>query len=163
MMININEMEIFLNPRLAQMGLKILKFSIWRSNKNIPNVDILIEKENLDSTNLGNCSSVHSIARLWLKNEGFGNKVNLTVRGPGIDRELFNLEDFKRFSSAKIKVTFKELLNERKKFEGFIKAIEDEIITLENCEEKISFNLENMEKANIVPDWKKILKESKVD
>lgn len=156
-MLNIREMESFFCGAVKDLGLKVLKCTFWRNQKNVPSIDIIIENNSGVST-LKDCSEANKIAMLWLKKEGFAGKVNLCVRVPGIDRELFTLEDFQRFKGSNIRVTFKELMAGRRRVEGIIQSAELDSITLVKDSNVCKFHLENVEKANIIPDWKSVMK-----
>jgi ribosome maturation factor RimP len=161
MISNINEMEIFISQQAQNIGLAIRKFTIWRSTKNIPNIDILVERDDYELTNVGECVKIHKIANLWLKNMSMLGKVNVVVRSPGIDRELLTLEDYQRFLNSQIKIKLKDEENGRRNLQGFLKSLKDEMIVLEIEGRPIEIAFQNVEKANIVPDWGKIFKEAK--
>lgn len=155
------EMHDFLVQESALIDLKILKYSMWHSENNNINLDILVEKADLSPTNLDDCTKVNKLALLWLKNNNLANRTNLCVRAPGLDRELFSIEDFIRFIGEKVQVELKELTNNRKRLKGFIKSVECDLITLETDSEKFEIQWDLIEKASIVPDWDKIMKEAR--
>ena len=156
------ELRTFLENESKDIGLKILKFSIWHSESNNTNLDILIEKEDNSPTDLNDCSKINKLALLWLKNNNLLNKTNLSVRVPGIDRELFSPQDFARFVGEKVQIELKELTKDRKRIKGFIKSVECDLITLESDSNDFQIQWDLIEKASIIPDWDKIMKLTKI-
>jgi ribosome maturation factor RimP len=156
-----DDLKSFLEEQANNFEISILKFSIWRSSANTPNLDILIERKGYEPTGIAECTKIHKQINLWLKNENMLGKVKIVVRCPSIDRELFSIEDFERFKAEKMSITLKDLVDGQRNLKGFIKSIKDEIIAFENEGSLIEISLENIEKARLVPDWAKIMKESK--
>ncbi len=156
------ELRTFLENESKDIGLKILKFSIWHSESNNTNLDILIEKEDNSPTDLSDCSKINKLALLWLKNNNLLNRTNLSVRVPGIDRELFSPQDFARFVGEKVQIELKELTKDRKRIKGFIKSVECDLITLESDSNDFQIQWDLIEKASIIPDWDKIMKLTKI-
>ncbi len=157
-----NQMHEFLAKECDGLNLKILKFSTWHTENNNVNVDIIVEKADLQPTDLSDCSKINKLALLWLKNANMNRRTNLSVRVPGIDRELFNPQDFERFAGQQVQIELKELINNRKRYKGFIKFVKYDLITLESNSEIIELDWNLIEKASIVPDWDKIMKKVKV-
>ena len=55
---------------------------------------------------------------------------HLEVSSPGIDRPLVRARDFAAYVGHEVKVELSDLLNGRKRFRGFIKAVDDESVTI---------------------------------
>jgi|GEM_PF-3121461 len=155
------EMHQFLIQEAGPLELKILKFSMWHSENNNINLDILVERADLAVTGLEECNKINKLALLWLKNNNLSGRTNLCVRVPGLDRELFSLEDFRRFIGEKVNVELKELIHNRKRLKGFIKSVEYDVITLETDSERFEIQWDLVEKSSIIPDWDKIMKEAR--
>lgn len=158
-----NEMENFLKEEAAGLNLKILKFSTWHTENNTINLDILVEKADLQPTDLADCSKINKLALMWLKNANMLKKTNLCVAVPGIDRELFSLDDYQRFVGKQIRMELKEPITEnRKRIKGFIKFVKCDLITIESNSDTFEIKWDLIEKASIVPDWDNIMKKAKV-
>lgn len=157
-----NQLHEFLAQESALINLKILKFSTWHTENNNINLDILIEKADLQPTDLSDCSKVNKLALLWLKNANMSSKTNLSVRVPGIDRELFTPDDFARFIGQQVQIELKDAIDNRKRFKGFIKSVKCDLIAIESSCQILEFDWHLIEKATIVPDWDKIMKKVKV-
>jgi ribosome maturation factor RimP len=80
----------------------------------------------------------------------------LEVSSPGIERELYSLEDFRRFEGRLAKVKTKSELEGQKTFVGPITAIDGETITVEDRSlGPVSFSYADVAKANLKIDLSK--------
>ena len=80
----------------------------------------------------------------------------LEVSSPGIERELYSLEDFRRFEGRLAKVKTKSEIEGQKTFVGPITAIDGETITVEDRSlGPVSFSYGDVAKANLKIDLSK--------
>ena len=80
----------------------------------------------------------------------------LEVSSPGIERELYSLEDFRRFEGRLAKVKTKSEIEGQKTFVGPITAIDGEMITVEDRSlGTVSFSYGDVAKANLKIDLSK--------
>ena len=90
----------------------------------------------------------------------------LEVSSPGLDRKLSKSEDYQRFLGSLVKLSTRDPVNGNQHFEGRLKAMHDDRITLElaarNKSKKheaveagteVEIALANVEKANLVPEF----------
>ncbi len=78
---------------------------------------------------------------------------NLEVSSPGVDRPLFRAEHYLRFTGHRCKLRLVEPQEGRRNFIGTILGVEDACVILEVDGEPISLPLDQVEKANLVPEW----------
>lgn len=78
---------------------------------------------------------------------------DLEVSSPGMDRPLFTPEQFKKVIGGTIKLKLYEKYNNRKRFSGILKAVDDEdvVIDCDNEEYKVPFRL--IERARLIPQF----------
>lgn len=74
----------------------------------------------------------------------------LEVSSPGLDRILFNLDQFKEYAGYHAKVRLTRSFEGRRNFSGQIKAVEDNEVVLIIGEEELTLPYELIEKANLV-------------
>src|SRR5690606_26220182 len=55
---------------------------------------------------------------------------HLEVSSPGIDRPLVRARDFRTYIGHEVKIELTDLLDGRKRFRGFIEAVDDEAVTI---------------------------------
>ncbi len=77
----------------------------------------------------------------------------LEVSSPGADRPLFKAEHFERFAGSLVKLKLKVPLEGRRKFKGRLNGIKDGEITVESEDGELVFALQDIEKAQLVPEW----------
>ena len=82
----------------------------------------------------------------------------LEVSSPGMDRRLLNMADFRRYTGSKVKLLTHELIENQKHFEGRLKEVSENSVTLEIGGSKkheprtVEIPLAQVEKANLVPE-----------
>jgi ribosome maturation factor RimP len=81
----------------------------------------------------------------------------LEVSSPGIERELYSVEDFRRFDGRLVKVKTKEEIDGQKTFVGTITGIDDDgTITVEDrTRGSVRFTFAEIAKANLKIDLSK--------
>lgn len=83
-----------------------------------------------------------------------GEHYNLEVSSPGVERKLSKLADFQRFAGQKAKVSLSEPVESQKHWEGTIRGVEGNLVTLEPSEGKIvQIPLDLVRKANLKFEW----------
>lgn len=76
----------------------------------------------------------------------------LEVSSPGLDRPLKKESDFVRFAGKTIKIKLRIALHGQKNFVGIIREINDGILGLDVEGRVLHINLDNLEKARLVPE-----------
>jgi len=84
----------------------------------------------------------------------------LEVSSPGLDRPLRRETDFARFAGREARIRLTEGVDGRRNFSGHLRGAHDGIVEID-CDGRV-YNLpvEDVAKANLVPDWDKELKRS---
>ncbi len=84
----------------------------------------------------------------------------LEVSSPGIDRPLFKLEHYEKFSGSVAKIKLSRMLDGRRKFQGELRGINDQNIVIilagstghEDETQEISIPFNMIDSGRIVPD-----------
>lgn len=77
----------------------------------------------------------------------------LEVSSPGLDRPLRKVADFVRFAGSKVDVKMRmKDENGRKRFIGLLKGAKDGVALVEVDGREVALNLDDMDKARLVPD-----------
>ncbi|VAX08591.1 Bacterial ribosome SSU maturation protein RimP [hydrothermal vent metagenome] len=102
---------------------------------------------------LDNCSKVsHQISGVLEVEDLIRGKFNLEVSSPGLDRPLFTLAHFQRFTGEDVKLRLRQPLNGQRKFKGVISAVENERIQIVLDENQVlELEIDEIEKANLIP------------
>lgn len=77
----------------------------------------------------------------------------LEVSSPGMDRPLYEPEQFRRFTGAEISVRLRAAFDGRRKFQGILVGVEDGEIVLLSGEHEYLFPLADIERANLLPKF----------
>jgi len=90
-----------------------------------------------------------------------GSSYTLEVSSPGLDRKLSRATDYERFAGSKVRVSTREAIEGTHSFEGRLQGLRDGRVALDLPASKkaaartIEIELANVEKANLVPEFKK--------
>ena len=136
-----------LNEIVEKEGIRVINISI-NGVSNSPNIQIIIDSN--DGINLENCSFVSKIAGDLIKiNDYFTDDYNLEVSSPGVNRQLFSIDDFNLYLGSLVKIKLKKQLKNQKNFLGKIKSLKNDIIIISTDKEDIEIDFKNIKKANI--------------
>jgi len=108
-----------------------------------------------DGITVKDCSDVsHQVSGVLEVEEPIKGAFTLEVSSPGIDRPLFNFEQFKKFVGSKVKLKLYHAIEGKRKITGVIESIEDDNINIKDAESEQIFQLQidDIDKANIISD-----------
>lgn len=75
---------------------------------------------------------------------------DLEVSSPGIDRPLFEADDYTRFAGHKAKIRLAVPLNGRKNFKGMLQGMQDDSVLIDVDSEIFALPIHDIAKANLV-------------
>ncbi len=138
-------------------GLELVQVEIIGSTKN-PTVRVFIDKPG--GVTHEDCSAVSRRIELILDAEDFlPSAYSLEVSSPGLERELYNLKDFKRFAGNLAKVKTNATVDGQRNFRGRIISVEGEEIAFEDkTKGTVRFPYSVVAKANLEIDLQEELK-----
>ena len=136
-----------LNEIVEKENMRVVNISISGVSKN-PNIQIIIDSE--DGVNLDDCSFVSKVTSDLINiNNYFADDFNLEVSSPGINRQLFTIEDYVLYIGSLVKIKLKKQINNQKNFLGEIRKVESETVTISADDREIEIEFDNIKKANI--------------
>jgi ribosome maturation factor RimP len=117
-----------------------------------PNVRVFIDKPG--GVSVGDCTTVSRQMEAVLDAEDFiSSAYVLEVSSPGLERELYSLSDFEKFSGNLAKVRTHQPINGQRNFRGRIKHTDGENIIFEDkTNGEVSFPYDLVAKANLEID-----------
>ncbi|MGB7069315.1 MAG: ribosome maturation factor RimP [Pyrinomonadaceae bacterium] len=126
--------------------------------KRTPSVRIFID--NVTGISVDDCALVSRDIEAELdSNDLIPSKYVLEVSSPGLERELYSLQDFQRFTGKLAKVKTREAVNGKTNFAGMIEAVEDStILFTDSTIGQIRINVADIIKANLKIDLEAELK-----
>jgi ribosome maturation factor RimP len=104
---------------------------------------------------VNDCSSVsHQVSGVLEVEEPIKGAFTLEVSSPGIDRPLFNFEQFKQFVGRKVKLKLYHAIDGKRKITGLIESVEDDKIKINEIDSDSTYQLQidDIDKANIITE-----------
>jgi ribosome maturation factor RimP len=77
----------------------------------------------------------------------------LEVSSPGMDRRLFEAEQYEEYKGAKVKIRLRTNFEGRRNFTGRLMGIEDGDLVLQVDEDELVLPLESVDRASVVPEF----------
>ena len=113
---------------------------------------IYIDKEN--GVTIDDCSDVsHQVSGILDVEDPIREQYTLEVSSPGLDRPLFKLEDFDRFSGSQVKLRLRQMIDGRRNFTGRILGVEGESVRVEVDGSPQAFAIVDIDRARLVPEF----------
>ena len=78
----------------------------------------------------------------------------LEVSSPGLDRRLYTLAQYEAFKGAKVKLSLSKPFNGKRRFTGLLCGIEGDEVVIRTGDEETLFPIEQIDRANVVPEYK---------
>ena len=145
----------------ADENLELVHVEFVGAKSRNPTVRIFIDKA--EGVTLDDCASVsRRVGMILDERETIPAGYLLEVSSPGIERGLYNLQDFAKFSGQKAKVKTHKAVGGQKNFRGtIIKVDGDEIVFDDRTNGTVKFPFESVAKANLEVDFEEELKGNK--
>ena len=136
-----------LNEIVEKKDMRVVNINISGLAKS-PSIQIIIDS--IQGVSLDDCSFVSKLTDDIIKVKGYySDDYNLEVSSPGVNRQLFSLDDFRLYENSMVKIKLKKPINNQKNILGIIKVIKSENIIVDMGEEEIEIEFKNIKKANI--------------
>lgn len=132
------------------LGYELVGIEFVRSRTSI--LRIYIDSE--DGINVDDCADVsHQVSAVMDVEDPITVPYHLEVSSPGLDRPLFTAEHYARFTGDEVSLVLRMAVQNRRKWQGIIKSVEGEMITVNVEGNDEVFALSNIQKANLVPHF----------
>lgn len=142
---NLQEM---LQGAVENLGCELWGIECQRAGR-FMTVRLFIDKEG--GVTVDDCADVsRQVSAILDVEDPIADKYNLEVSSPGLDRPLFTLPQFERYIGQDIAVNLRIPVMERRKWQGKLERIENDMVTLivDGQEQVLVFG--NIQKANVV-------------
>ncbi len=113
-----------------------------------------------DGVTVDDCEKVsHQIGALLDVENLVSGTYMLEISSPGLDRPLFSLEHFQRFTGSAVRLQLFQPYAGQRRFRGIIEGVTDDTVLVRTPDgEVVPLPFELIEKARLVPDYKAIMK-----
>jgi len=140
----------------AEKNLEFVHSEIGGTKRN-PTVRIFIDKP--DGVTIEDCTEVSGLVEAVLDADDFiSSSYVLEISSPGIERELYSVEDFQRFTGKQVRIKA-DAINGQRNFSGRIVSVEDGTVMVEDKTSGIvSIPYSRIKKANLLIDLETELK-----
>lgn len=146
-----------LQPLVEDLGYEFVGLE-HSSNPKSPSLVIYIDRPG--GIAVEDCARVsREVAALLDVEDPIPGHYDLEVSSPGLDRPLFTLEQFERFSGEVAQVSLFAPLDGRRKFKGEILGIQDGKVRLDQDGTEVELDMGNIAKARLVPDYDSLFKQ----
>ncbi len=144
----------------AESGLELVHVAVKGSDKK-PTVTVFIDKEG--GVTHGDCSLVsHRLGDALDAEDFISSAYLLEVSSPGLERELYSLQDFAKFAGQMAKVKTNYAVAGQRNFRGRITGVEAEEIVLDDkTSGEVRFPYSYVVKANLEIDLEAELAKAK--
>lgn len=142
---NLQEM---LQGAVEDLGCELWGIECQRAGR-FMTVRLFIDKEG--GVTVDDCADIsRQVSAILDVEDPIADKYNLEVSSPGLDRPLFTLPQFERYIGQDIAVHLRIPVMERRKWQGKLERIENDMVTLivDDQEQVLVFG--NIQKANVV-------------
>ena len=142
---NLQEM---LQDAVEDLGCELWGIECQRTGR-FMTVRLFIDKDG--GVTVDDCADVsRQVSAILDVEDPIADKYNLEVSSPGLDRPLFTLLQFERYIGQDISVHLRIPVMERRKWQGKLDRIENDMVTLivDGQEQVLVFG--NIQKANVV-------------
>jgi ribosome maturation factor RimP len=107
-----------------------------------------------DGIGVEDCERVsHQVSGVLEVEDPIKGQYTLEVSSPGLDRPLFKPAHYERFVGEVISVRLARPLGDRRRFKGRLLGLRDGMVMIEQDGVETALPLEDIDKANLVPQW----------
>ena len=145
------KLQDLLQGSVEDLGCKLWVIECQRVGRYLT-VRLFIDKEG--GVTVEDCADVsRQVSAVLDVEDPIADKYNLEVSSPGLDRPLFTLAQYTRYVGQEIVVHLRIPVADRRKWQGELAKIENDMITLivDKQEQILAFG--NIQKANVVPKF----------
>lgn len=147
-----DELTKLLSPVIASLGLECLgvEYSPY-SGASLVRIFIDAPGRPVD---IEDCERVsREVGAMLDVEDPIKGRYTLEVSSPGLDRPLFTPEQFARFAGQSAKLSLNVPLDGRRRFQGPIRSVDGDRITIEQDGKDVVIEHGNVLKANLVPEF----------
>lgn len=147
-----------LQPLVEDLGYEFVGLEHHRNPKNAVLVVYIDHEQGIA---VEDCEKVsREVAALLDVEDPIPGQYNLEVSSPGLDRPMFTLEHYERFTGETAEVNCFAPVDGRRKFKGPILGVREESVLLNQDGSEVELELSNIAKGRLVPDYEQLFKKS---
>ncbi|MFY1027843.1 ribosome maturation factor RimP [Actinobacillus seminis] len=142
------KLQALLQGSVEDLGCELWGVECQRAGRFLT-VRLYIDKEG--GVTVDDCADVsRQVSAILDVEDPIADKYNLEVSSPGLDRPLFTLSQFERFVGEDIAVHLRIPVQDRRKWQGKLEKIENDMLTLIVDGQPQVLVFGNVQKANVI-------------
>ncbi|MCI7479987.1 MAG: ribosome maturation factor RimP [[Pasteurella] aerogenes] len=142
------KLQDLLQGSVEDLGCELWGIECQRAGRFLT-VRLYIDKEG--GVTVDDCADVsRQVSAILDVEDPIADKYNLEVSSPGLDRPLFTLSQFERFVGEEIAVHLRIPMQDRRKWQGKLEKIENDMLTLIVDGQPQVLVFGNVQKANVI-------------
>ncbi|MCC8365163.1 ribosome maturation factor RimP [Xenorhabdus sp. PB61.4] len=144
------KLTAMISAPVEALGYELVGLEFIRAR--VSTLRVYIDSE--EGITVDDCADVsHQVSAVLDVEDPIPGLYNLEISSPGLDRPLFKAEHYQRFMGEEISLMLRMAMQNRRKWQGIIKAVDGEMITVTVDGKDEVFALSNIQKANLVPHF----------
>lgn len=138
-----------IEPVIQSMGYEFVGIE-FNGGSQHSTLRIYIDRE--DGVSIDDCAAIsHQISGILDVEEPIQQAYDLEISSPGVDRPLFNQEDYERFAGRMAKIKMAVALDGRKNFKGELQGVsQSRYVKIKVDDEGYELPLSDIAKANLI-------------
>ena len=145
----IETLKEMLEPAVNAVGMELWGIEFLAQGKHSI-LRVYIDSEN--GVTIDNCEAAsHQVSGVLDVEDPINGEYNLEVSSPGMDRPLFNFEQFALYQGELIKVRLQMAVNGMRNFTGKLLEAKDDALTFQVDNQQLTVSINQIDKANLVP------------
>lgn len=113
---------------------------------------VYIDHEN--GLSVDDCADVsRQVSAVFDVEDPIAGEYRLEVSSPGMDRPLFTLGHYERYTGHVVSLKLRVPFDGRRKFQGLLAGVEGDEVLLQLEDEEYCFPIESIEQARVVPQF----------
>jgi|TARA_B100000965_G_scaffold370606_1_gene358862 ribosome maturation factor RimP len=145
----IESLKEMLEPAVNAVGMELWGIEYLSQGKHSI-LRVYIDSE--DGVTIDNCEAAsHQVSGVLDVEDPINGEYNLEVSSPGMDRPLFNFDQFAMYQGELIKVRLQMAVNGMRNFTGKLLEAKDDVLTFQVDNQQLTVSINQIDKANLVP------------
>ncbi|WP_110597717.1 MULTISPECIES: ribosome maturation factor RimP [Salinicola] len=140
-----------IEPVVTAMGFELWGLDYLAQGKHSK---LMIYIDSPDGISVDDCASVsRQVSGVLDVEDPISSNYSLEVSSPGLDRPLYTLDHFSRFSGHVVQLKLRTAFDGRRKFQGRLAGIDGDEVLLHIDGEEYCFPIESIDQARVVPQF----------
>ena len=144
------ELRKLIEPAVTALGFELVGVELIRAKGSVLRIYI----DHADGIGVNDCKAVsHQVSGLLDVEDPIRGEYTLEVSSPGLDRPLYQAQDFERFAGHEISLRLFAPVEGQRKFKGILAGMKDDQVVVQMDDKELAVTLDEIDQARLVPDY----------